>query len=399
VKTIDDAPFLDMFSEDFQADPVTAIDGLRDQSWLVRTPIGGLAIGRAQVQALLADRHLRSSVPDIVRMQGVTEGVLFDRLNSSVIALEGEDHIRLRKLVSRAFTPRAVDVHRADMRDTLNRLVAPLVGVGRCDFMAAVAEHYPIEVMCHLLGVPDEDHEDFARWNRAITWALSFQLSEHRDDVEWGMGHMEDYVTGLMVDRRLRPRQDLVTALVQAEEADDRLSDQEVQSMIAALLFAGYDTTRNQLGLAMWLFAEHPKQWKLLAADSGLAARAVEEVMRFRGAVAAAPRIVAEDFELDGYCLSAGTMLALSTSAANHDPGAYDDPRAFDISVEREAHFTFGGGPHYCLGASLARAEMQEALPILAAAMPELALDGEPTWRPPFGIFGPETLPIRFGPS
>jgi cytochrome P450 len=396
MKSIDDAPFLDVFSEDFQADPATAIDGLRDQSWLVRTPIGGLAIGRAQVQALLADRHLRSSVPDIVRMQGVTDGVLFERLSSSVIALEGDDHVRLRKLVSRAFTPRAVDAHRPDMRETLSRLVEPVAGTGRCDFMAAVAEHYPIEVMCHLLGVPDEDHEDFARWNRAITWALSFQLSEHRDDVEWGLGHMENYVAGLMADRRLRPRQDLVTALVQAEEADDRLSDEEVMSMIASLLFAGYDTTRNQLGLAMWLFAEHPDQWNLLAADPALAPRAVEEVMRFGGTVSVAPRMVAEAFDFDGYHLAAGTMLALSTAAANHDPVVYDAARTFDITVEREGHFTFGGGPHYCLGASLARAEMQEALPILAAAMPGLALDGEPTWRPPFGIFGPETLPIRF---
>jgi hypothetical protein len=399
MKSIEDAPFLDMFSAEFQADPTTAIDGLRAQSWLVRTPIGGLAIGRAQVQGLLADRRLRSSVPDIVRMQGVTDGVLFDRLSTSVLALEGEDHIRLRKLVSRAFTPRAVDVHRADMRETLDRLVAPIRGVGRCDFMAAVAEHYPIEVMCHLLGVPDADHEDFARWNRAITWALSFQLAEHRADVEWGLAHMEDYVSGLMTERRLHPREDLVTALVQAEEADDRLSDQEVRSMISALLFAGYDTTRNQLGLAVWLFAEHPDQWELLAADPQLAPRAVEEVMRFRGAVAVAPRMVAEDLELDGYRLSAGTMLALSTAAANHDPAAYDAPLTFDITAEREAHFTFGGGPHYCLGASLARAEMQEALPIVAASMPGLALDGEPTWRPPFGIFGPETLPIRFEPG
>jgi cytochrome P450 len=167
--------------------------------------------------------------------------------------------------------------------------------------------------------------------------------------------------------------------------------------MIAALLFAGYDTTRNQLGLAMWLFAEHPDQWDLLVADPGLAPRAVEEVMRFRGTVGVAPRVVAEDFEFDGYRLSAGTMMALSTGSANHDPAAYDDPLSFDITADREAHFTFGGGPHYCLGASLARAEMQEALPILAANMPHLALDGEPTWRPPFGIFGPETLPIRFG--
>ncbi len=397
-KTLDEAPFLDMFSEEVAADPAAAIESLREQSWLVRTPIGGLAIGRTQVQALLADRRLRSSVPDIVRLQGVTDGPLFERLSSSILALEGEDHVRVRKLVSRAFTPRAIDAHRGHMRDTLTRLIDPLLGDGRCDFMAAVADHYPIQVMCHLLGVPDEDHEDFAQWNRAITWALSLQLSEHRADVEWGMAQMDGYVAGLMADRRRHARDDMITALVQAEEADDRLSDIEVQTMIAALLFAGYDTTRNQLGLAMWLFAEHPDQWQRLAADPSLAASAVEEVMRFRGAVSAAPRMVVEDIDLDGYHLAAGTILALSTAAANHDPGAYENPRTFDITVEREAHFTFGGGPHFCLGASLARAEMQEALPMLAASMPELALDGEPTWRPPFGIFGPEALSIRFAP-
>jgi cytochrome P450 len=399
VKTIDDAPYLDMFSEDFQADPVAVLESLRPQSWLVRTPIGGLAIGRDQVQALLADRRLRSSVPDIVRMQGVTDGPLYEQLTTSIIALEGEDHTRVRKLVSRAFTPRAVDVHRDDMRSTLQRLVDPLRAAGRCDFMTDVAEHYPIEVMCHLLGVPDEDHEDFAKWNRAITWALSFQLSEHLADVQWGLTQMNEYVSGLMADRRRDPKEDLVTALVQAREADDRLSDGEVLSMIAALLFAGYDTTRNQLGLAMWMFAEYPEQWQRLAADPAFAPRAVEEVMRFRGTVGVAPRIVAEDLEFDGYRLAAGTMVALSTSAANHDPDAYVEPWTFDITAERETHFTFGGGPHYCLGAALARAEMQEALPILAEAMPGLALDGEPTWRPPLGIFGPETLPIRFAPT
>jgi cytochrome P450 len=183
---------------------------------------------------------------------------------------------------------------------------------------------------------------------------------------------------------------------VQAEEAGDRLSDEELQSLIASLLFAGYDTTRNQLGLAMWLFAQYPDQWDLLAKRPELATRAVEEIMRFRGAVAVAPRVVAEDFELNGYHFTAGTMLSLSTGAANHDPVVYHDPYRFDISVEREPQLTFGGGPHYCLGASLARAEMQEALPMFADRLPGLALDGEPTWRPPFGIYGPETLPVTF---
>ena len=398
-RTLDDAPFLDTFSAEFQADPGAAVNAVRAESWVVRTMIGGLVIGRPQVQTLLGDRRLRSSIPDLLAIQGVGEGPLFDEISSSIIALEGADHLRIRKLVNRAFTPRAVDVHRPHMRDTLRRLLDPVLADGRCDFVTAVADHYPIQVMCHVLGVPDEDHEDFATWNQAITWALSFQLGVHREEVEWGLGKMNGYVSGLVADRRANPREDMISALVQAQEADDRLTDQEVQTMIAALLFAGYDTTRNQLGLALWLFAQHPDQWRLLAEEPDRATAAVEEVMRFHGAVSVVPRMVAEDIDLDGYLIPTGTILLLSASAANHDPGFYTQPATFDITVPREPQLTFGGGPHYCLGAGLARAEMQEALRILAADLPDLALDGEPAWRQMVGIYGPDSLPIRFAPS
>jgi cytochrome P450 len=399
VKTIDDAPFLDIFAADFQADPHAAIDRARQESWLARTPVGGLVIGREQVQGLMADRRLRSSLVDFIQMQGVADGILFDRLSVSLLATEGDDHTRLRKLVSRAFTPRAVERHRPLMREILDARLRPVLAAGRCDFMGAVADHYPIQVMCELLGVPVEDHEAFAEWNNAITWALSFELAAHREEAEWGMKHMDAYVARLVAERRRDPRDDLVTALVQAEEEGDRLSDEELLSMIGGLLFAGYDTTRNQLGLAMWLFAGHPDQWAQLRAHPELAPRAVEEVMRMQGAVDVAPRVVAEDFDLEGYRLTVGTLLSLSTSSANHDPDAFASPHTFDITVERQPQLTFGGGPHYCLGANLARAEMQEALPVLAARMRDLALDGEPRWRPPFGIYGPESLPIRFTPA
>lgn len=398
MKTLDDAPFLDIFDEGVWGD-ATTIDRLRAESWLARTPIGGLVIGREQVQDLMADRRLRSSLIDFLHLQGVTDGILHDRMRVSLLATEGDDHTRLRKLVSRAFTPRAVDPHRPLMRATLDALIDPVAAEGGCDFMTAIGDHYPIQVMCHLLGVPVDDHDEFATWNNAITWALSFDLAAHREEAEWGMKHMDDYVAGLVARRKRDPHDDLVTALVQAEEEGDRLSDEELLSMIGGLLFAGYDTTRNQLGLAMWLFAEHPDQWNLLFEHPELAPRAVEEVMRFHGAIDVAPRVVAEDFELDGYRLVAGTLLSLATGIANHDPVAYDRPHDFDISAERAPQLTFGGGPHYCLGANLARAEMQEALPILAARMRGLGLDGEPTWRPPFGIFGPEKLPIRFTPT
>jgi cytochrome P450 len=149
----------------------------------------------------------------------------------------------------------------------------------------------------------------------------------------------------------------------------------------------------------MSLFADHPDQWRLLASHPSLANRAVEEVMRFGGTVSVVPRVTTEDLDVDGYLIPTGSLLMLSTISANYDADVYRDPTTFDITADREPHLTFGGGPHYCLGASLARAELQVALPMLAEAMPDLVLDGEPTFRPSVGIYGPDTLPIRFTPS
>lgn len=167
--------------------------------------------------------------------------------------------------------------------------------------------------------------------------------------------------------------------------------------MIGGLLFAGFDTTRNQLGLAMAIFADNPDQWRLLVEQPELAGQAVEEVMRVWGAVSVAPRTVAEPIEVDGYPIPTGTLLALSTASANHDPEVYPDPMTFDITVQdREPQLTFGGGPHYCLGANLARAEMQEALPLLAEHLPEFSITGEPVWRSTLSaIYGPETLLLK----
>jgi cytochrome P450 len=191
-----------------------------------------------------------------------------------------------------------------------------------------------------------------------------------------------------------------VTRLIQAEDGGDRLSPIELRSLIAALLFAGYDTTRNQLGIAMALFCDHPDQWTVLGSNPSLAVNAVEEVLRFLGVIAVAPRIAVEDLQVGEYLVPAGTVLSLGTGAANHDPAAFVAPERFDITVEREEPpLTFGGGPHYCLGANLARAEMQEALIILSRRMPDLRADGTITWRPRTGIFGPTRLPLAFRPT
>lgn len=397
MRSLDEAPYLNFFDPAFEADPAAAIGAVRARSCLARTPVGAIVVRHAEVEALLADPRLESSLLPFVRMQGLSDGLLVEFLSRALLAVDGEDHTRLRKLVSRAFTPRSVELLRRSMRALSQELVAAFAATGHCEFMAEFANRYPIQMICELLGVPREDHERFGRWADGLTWVLSLEIAAHTDEIEAAFEGLAGYLEDFIEERRCAPRDDLVTRLIQAEDGGDRLSPIELRSMIGALLFAGYDTTRNQLGIAMALFAQHPDQWRLLADSPELVGRAVEEVLRFMGTVTVAPRITREEIEVGGYRIPAGTILTLSTGAANHDPAAHRDPEAFDITIERPLPpLTFGGGPHYCLGANLARAEMQEALLVLSRHLRDLELDGQIRWRPRTGIFGPTWLPLRF---
>jgi cytochrome P450 len=265
--------------------------------------------------------------------------------------------------------------------------------------MTAFADHYPIQLICELLGVPRKDYALFGGWANALTWALSLELGAHLEEVSAGLIGIGTYIEEFIAERHIHPEDDLVTALIQAEDGGDRLSGPELRTLIASLLFAGYDTTRNQLGIGLFVFTQYPDQWRLLRAQPELAPKAVEEILRFQGTVNVAPRVAFEALTIGDYDVPPGTIVSLSTAAANHDPAVHTAPERFDITAEREPPLTFGGGPHYCLGANLARAEMQEALLVLARRMPELRVAGEVTWRPRTGIFGPTALPLAFGAS
>jgi cytochrome P450 len=213
---------------------------------------------------------------------------------------------------------------------------------------------------------------------------------------------LDDYVRGLISARRAKPADDLITALIAAEQAGDRLSSDELVTMVGAVIVGGTDTTRNQLGCSVALFADHPDQWALLAERPELAPRAVEEAMRFFGAVRGTGRFASEDIEYRDILFPAGTMVMPSMSVANRDQTVFTDPGTFDIAAEpaSQPNLTLGSGIHYCLGAALAKAELQEALPILARRMPDLRIDGDVTWKPSnVGIFGPQHLPVRFTPT
>ena len=199
----------------------------------------------------------------------------------------------------------------------------------------------------------------------------------------------------LIAERRADPRDDLLSDLIAVEEEGDRLSTDEMAMLAQAVLMAGTDTTRNQLACSVALFAEHPEQWALLAEHPELAARAVEESMRYLGAVRGTARVASEDIVYRGVLFPRGTFVATSLAGANHDPEAFDEPDVFDITNERgTAQMTFGAGIHHCMGAALARAELQEALPLLAGRLRDLASDGDVEWKPSsFGIWGPARPP------
>jgi cytochrome P450 len=231
-----------------------------------------------------------------------------------------------------------------------------------------------------------------------IGLAMGVTLREDLPKVEAALQRLYEYSDALIADRRANPREDFVTALVNASrEEDGRLSDTELRDAMVLLIFGGFDTTRNQLGLAMQTFMAHPDQWRLLAERPELGGKAVEEVMRVNPTVRWVTREVLEDFEYEGVPLEAGTTVHLYSESAGTDPRVFAG--GFDITAERKPHFGFGGGAHHCLGHFVARSDMSEALPLLARRMRDPhALPGA-TWLPDSGNTGPIQLPIGFTPA
>jgi cytochrome P450 len=398
MRTLDEAPYLDLFDPAFQADPGATMSRLRRQAPLIRTPIGVLIVERDRVQEFLRERSLHGALMHLVRLQGVNDGPLYDMAASSLLAQEGEDHTRIRRLVSKSFTPRAADGHRPFMRDLVTEVVEGFAARGKCEFMSDFADHYPVQVIAHIMGVPRQDHPLFARWGDSLTHLLSFELGARRAEVEAAQSEMGEYLHDLVADRRHQPREDLVSELIAARDGSDRLNDQELMALLGGLLFAGYDTTRNQLAVAMTVFADHQADWAELAVRPELAGAAVEEVMRVAGVVSVVPRVSTRDLDVGEWRIPANTLVSLSLAGANHDPAVYPEPDRFEMTAPRpEGQIGFGSGAHHCLGASLARAEMQEALPILARMLPGVRVPSPPEWRSPLGgISGPLRLDLEW---
>jgi cytochrome P450 len=373
------------------------IGAARDQSDIALGPHGPEVLGYELVRTVLRDDRFMIPAGGGLAAQGVTSGELWDIVVAGLLSLDGEEHNRQRKLVAKAFTPRAAGRLRSTCADIIAELVYGVSAAGRCDIVSDIARPYPIPIICALLGTGRQDWNLFSAWADDVFKVFEWNVVNDAPVIVRAWRALEAHLDAMVTSRRENLTDDLLSDMMRAEIDGDRLSREELLNLAATLLMAGTDTTRNQLAAAVEVFCDHPDQWAMLAEQPELAPRAVEEAMRYAPIIFSTLRVAREDVELGGYLVPAGTLVIANTAAANRDARIYSDPERFDITREdAPAMLTFGGGIHYCLGAHLARIELTEALVTMSRRMPAIRRDGPSLWKPIVGVSGPASLPVTF---
>jgi cytochrome P450 len=382
-----------------------AMRELREQSWIASMPLGFATLEREAGEFFLRSRAFTFPGLKIAEIFGINDGPLYEEIRRNILHINGADHSRLRGLVNPAFTPRSVEKWRPAMRGFLTELFAEIEDDRRCDAVEALCKPYPSQVIATVMGTRLEDAGQLWDWSNLIQRQFGMSVVEERAAIEQAVTEFYEYAGELLRRRRDDPGEDLISTLIAAQHErsgdeaagrgrSDRLSDVELVNLVLNVLVGGVDTTQSQLAHALRLFADHPDQWALLAEQPELAPKAVDEVLRFEPITPFTARIAMQDVEYRDVVFPEGTVVLVCAFTGNRD----GEPDGFDITAERKGKpLTFGAGVHYCLGANLARAELQEALNFLAPRTQGLALDGEPEYGTIDGIYGLDALPIRWG--
>jgi cytochrome P450 len=358
----------------------------------------------ADLMTIIQSPHVSSGRirPALNRMPPETREALrpvFERLAKQVMFLDPPDHTRLRGLLNKAFTARVVELMRAQVQQIVDELLDRVQPAGQMDLIRDFAYPLPATVIGDLLGVPRADQDQFKKWTSdfALFLGSTREAPERAAEALQGVAAFIEYFRGLVADHRAHPREDLLTALSAPDSPGAIVDEDELFANCMFLLAAGHETTMNLIGNGMWTLFQNPDQLAQLQADPALIKPAVEEILRYESPIRAMGRLVAEDFDLDGRHLQAGQTITLVMGAANRDPARFPDPDRFDIHRADNRHIAFGHGPHFCIGAPLARLEGQLALGTLLRRLPALRLaTTTPDWDPNILFRGLKSLPVTF---
>jgi cytochrome P450 len=367
------------------------LEALREQSWLARSPIAVIVLSRAAGEFFLRARATAFPGRQIAELFGITQGPLFEHIDANILNLSEETHRRLRSIVARAFTPGAANQWRPVMRDILEQLWAGVGQRGRTEFVSALAKPYPALTIASVLGAPAADASRLHDWSTWVQRQFDIRaLSTDRARIEAAVVEVYDYVEALLAGPP--DPGTLLGALLAAEAEGERLSHVECVNLAVNVLAGAIDTTQSQLSHALHLFAAHPDQWALLSSSPDLVPAAVTEVLRMEPVTPFTARLCLKDIEYQEVVFPAGTIVAICAERANREG---EGGELLDFGAKRDNRLlTFGAGPHYCLGANLARAELEEGLRFLAPRMPGLNLDGPVRFGGIEGIYSIESLPL-----
>ncbi|MEW2288410.1 cytochrome P450 [Streptomyces sp. NPDC047841] len=391
----------------FVADPFPLYRRLREEGPVRRAIIAGgldawLVTRYEDGLAALSDPRLSSDVRDASDPRLIAQLPAFEResMMSTMLRSDPPDHTRLRRLVAKAFTARRVAELRPRVQEITDRLLEAVLPAGRAELVADFALPLPVTVIGELLGVPVDERHDFQRW----TDAMLVRGEEAPDPlvVDEAWRRMRAYVTQHLAAKRARPGDDLLSALIDAHDQEQRLSHDELIAMTFLLLVAGYVTTVNLIAGGIAALLTHPDQLTLLRNRPELLPDAIEEFLRHDGPVSPGiARFAREDVEIAGVTVPRGATVLVASAIADRDPARFPDPDRLDITRRDNGHLAFGHGIHYCLGAPLARLEGRVAIGTVLRRLPDLALAVPPaelTWRPG-GLRGPARLPVTFAPG
>jgi cytochrome P450 len=388
------------FSGDRLADPYPAYSELRERGRVQKTAAGHWQVlGYAEVSALLTDPRFgeaagRGGRIRLSRAKREGPHQLLGRVDT-MLSQDPPEHTRLRRLVSKAFTPRSVQKMRPRIQEIVNELLDGLAGRVEFDLVSELAWPLPVIVIAEMLGIPREDRERFKRWSDAMVATLGGDYSS-LDEARRSNEELVEYVSRVIADRRKQPRDDLISRLVAAEESGQRLSEDEMLGTVALLLVAGNETTAHLISSGMLVLLQKPGESARLRSDPSLLPSAVDEMLRYTGPVHTTRRTAREDVQLGDAEISRGEVVVGVLAAANRDPEKYADPDRFDVARNPTDHMAFGDGIHFCLGAALARLEGQVAIGTLLARFPSLRLlDDPPEWGGTFAIRGVTSLRVR----
>lgn len=367
----------------------------REDNWYATTPFGIAVLRYEDASTLLKDKRLYQGTRKWPSHYGITEGPLASWWKSMLLSVEGDDHLRLRRLSGPAFSPRTIEPMAPFFESLANELIDNFQARGECEFMAEFAEPFSARVITGLLGLEEELWPKVADLATKLGYVFSVTIKEDLPMIEEGLLGILDLAKDLIHGREGSDRDDFVGTLVKADVDGQKITEDELLSLISLLIFAGFDTTRNQIGLGMQTFSEHPDQWELLGKTPDLARAAVEEVMRVNPTITWVSREASVDIEYKDLTIKQGTTIHLLTIPAGSDPRKFENIR-FDITADRAPHFGFGGGMHHCIGHYVARLDMKEAFKALSRRLPNMKIAAGAAYLPDSGNTGPTVLPISF---